>query len=370
MEGRAELLDTTLQRYRSLKLMLGSLTWRRKLIRNESMLIELANAQPQVDEALDHVAYKSMIERWRDSSATLRCAREVKTLQDTLYRQMGRKLKDGKGLTFAERLKTLARQIVAPRRVLPGERWKAAHDALPPRLPELAELARFGDRLETLFKRPYVPSQKTLPFTDVELLELEAQWPQGEAARTSLWTRAAAIDTTRGVVEALTKRSRRAPMKAPKTGPEHLLRTEFWRTLALVRLREVTTAKLSPLQLSDAELLPVARWLAQREKNPYARLEVSGMPPARAGLLTLVAELEGATHENNRERWAVFHDAAERVELALKGDPDLERLRDNLRLAWRVRSSRGNRRPLDPLPPRREEPTGLAELVAELRAMR
>src|SRR5262249_10387289 len=163
-EGRAELLDKTRVRFRALKDMLGSLTWRRRLRRNGPLLREVIAMQPRVDEALARVEKKARSEGWREASETVRCAREVDALVAAVFRQMGRKPPGTASPSFGERLTQLERLAIAgPRRVYPSERWKVALEALPSWLPELTTLQAFGALLEALFQRPYLASQK-LPY--------------------------------------------------------------------------------------------------------------------------------------------------------------------------------------------------------------
>ena len=368
LEGRAELLDKTRLRYRALKDMLGSLTWRRRLRRNGPLLREVSAVQPKVDEALAHVEKKAHAEGWPDSSQTLRCAREVDTLKHAVYRQMGKKLGTTAGDTFSLRLEQLERLAVAgPRRVYPGERWKAALEALPAWLPELAALNSFGELLESLFKRPFVEGQR-LPFLPAELERLHALWPEGEAALSSAWERVSLVDTTHGVERLLRKRARRAPMKTAASGPELLLRAEFWRTLALAKLRELAAGRVAPIQLTDDELLPVVRWLAAREHGVEAELE--GFQPPRAAVIALSAELWLSVQRKGLDPtfWERLYAQAQAADQSLDGDADFGRLRDNVRLFLAVASGRAARRPLMRSRPARAVPGTLAGMVAELRA--
>src|SRR5262245_34661351 len=97
LEGRAELLDQTLLRYRALKDMLGALMWRRRLRRNGPLLREIISVQPRVDEALGVVEKKARAEEWPKGSVTLQTARAVDDLKNAVYRQMGKKLKGTAG---------------------------------------------------------------------------------------------------------------------------------------------------------------------------------------------------------------------------------------------------------------------------------
>lgn len=365
LEGRAELLDKTRLRYRALKDMLGSLTWRRRLRRNEPLLREVIAVQPRVDEALGQVEKKARTEGWLDDSETLRCAREVDELKNVVYRQMGKKLKGTAGHTFSERLTQLERLAVAgPRRVYPGGRWKAALEAIPVWLPEARQLQAFGELLEALFKRPYLASQR-LPFTPQELQRLEALWAEGDAALASCWERASTVDTTGGVARMLKKRARRAPMKTPQTGPELMLRAEFWKSLALAKLREIASGWVAPVRLTDAELLPVVRWLAERERGEASRL--TGLHAPRAGVIELSAELTFVVQRKGVDPtfWDRLYDQAQRADQSLGHDDDFVRLKDNVRLALQVASSRT---PLERPRVQRIMPASLAGMVAELRA--
>jgi hypothetical protein len=365
LEGRAELLDVTRVRYRALKDMLGSLTWRRRLRRNEPLLREVIAMQPRVDEALGTVEKKARLEGWNEDSATVQCAREVDELKHFVYRRMGKKLKETAGRTFSERLTQLERLAVAgPRTVYPGERWKTAQEALPTWLPEMEALKAFGELLEALFKRPYLASQR-LPFTAGELQRLRQLWPQGDAALASSWARVSVVDTTGGVQRMLRKKSRNAPMKQPRNGAELMLRAEFWRTLALVKLREIAAEWVAPVQLSDGELLPVIRWLVDRQNGALVPLD--GIAPSRAGVIELSAELSLAVHHKGVDAglWDRLYDQAQRADQSLEGSDDFHRLKDNVRLALQVASSR---KPLERPKPLRPMPTSLAGMVAEWRA--
>lgn len=368
LEGRAELLDKTRLRYRALKEMLGTLLWRRKLRRNGPLLREIISVQPRVDEALGVVERKVATEGWLPSSGIVKTAREVDELKNAVYRQMGKKLKATAGHTFSQRLEQLERLAVAgPRRVYPGERWKAALEALPAWLPELQQLRAFGELLEALFKRPYLSSQR-LPFTPEELSRLQTLWPEGEAALTSAWERVRVVDTTDGVERMLRKRARRAPMKTPASGPELMLRAEFWKTLALAKLREIAQEQVAPIQLTDAELLPVVRWLSERERNRHAALH--GLEPARAALIQLSAEFWLATkaHGSDPTFWERLYERAQAADQSLADDADFGRLRDNVRLFLAVASGTPARRPVRKPPPYRPVPSSLAGMVAEMRA--
>jgi len=368
LEGRAELLDKTLLRYRALEDMLGALMWRRRLRRNGALLREVIAAQPRVDEALGVVEKRARAEQWPKGSATLKTARAVDDLKNALYRQMGRKLKGTAGHTFSERLGQLERLAVAgPRRVYPGERWKVSLEALPAWLPELATLREFGELLESLFKRPYLDSQR-LPYRPAELQRLQALWDAGDKALASAWERVGLVDTTNGVERNLRKRARRAPLKAPRNGPELLLRAEFWRTLALAKMREIANDRVAPIQLGDAELLPVVTWLAAREASDLAALE--GFEPSRAAVIQLSAELWFTVHRNGKDPsfWERLYEQAKAADQSLATDADFERLRDNVRMFLAVASGRPSRRPLERPKPARPVPTTLAGMVAEMRA--
>jgi hypothetical protein len=365
LEGRAELLEKTRLRYRALKDMLGSLTWRRRLRKNEVLLREVIASQPRVDEALSLVEKKAALEGWLDGSQVLALAREVDTLKNSVWRQMGKKLKASAGPTFSERLTQLERlAVAAPRRVYPGERWKAALEALPAWLPELKALEEFGELLEALFKRPYLASQR-LPYTPGELERLAGLWAAGDAALTSCWARISTVDTTDGVARLLRKRSRRAPMKPPRSGPELMLRAEFWRTLALSKLKEIASSFVTPVQLSDAEVLSVVRWLADRERGITAPL--LGLEPARAGIIELSAELALAGRRPGKDPtfWERLYEQAQRADRSFEGSDDFRRLKDNVRLALQIASSR---KPLDAPRHIRPVPSTLAGMVTEMRS--
>ena len=183
-----------------------------------------------------------------------------------------------------------------------------------------------------------------------------------------MWERVSLVDTTQGVERSLRKRARRAPMKAPRNGPELLLRAEFWRTLALAKMRELANERVAPIQLADAELLPVVTWLAAREQTDLARL--SGFEPSRAAVIQLSAELWLMVHRSGRDPsfWERLYEQAAAADQSLAADADFGRLRDNVRLFLAVASGRPSRRPLERPKGLRPVPSTLAGMVAEMRA--
>ena len=338
LEGRAELLEATLLRYRALKHVLGAVRWRARVRAQATLLREVARTQPRVDEALAAVARKAAAEGWSPRDDVVRCAREVSALRDTLARLARRRLGPrAAAAPLGEQLEALERAaVVAPRLVLPGQRWPTAIEVLPASLPELEAAARFGALLEGLFKRPLPPAGR-LGFQEGELEALEAAWPAGEAALEAAWARVRQVDAAGTLQRYLRRRARRMPLHPPRNGAEQLLFTEFWAQVAQARLAEALEARVSPVVPQDAERFALLRWLWRHERDGAARLEAPEVPDARAGLLELAHAL---LHLAPGARWsaATWQRLRTYAARADRGPPDEDaaRLRDNLRLFLRV----------------------------------
>ena len=371
LEGRGPLLTAARLRYRALCQMTRSFTWRRQLKRNAAVLTETARTQDAVDEALEVVERRASSEGWNSKSETVRCAREVRQLREKLHRAVIRRVGKNAPLTSALRqLEEIA--TLGPRRVMPGERMATAIEVLPESLPEVQTLAAFGARLEAVFSRPLQPGER-LPFTAEELLSLERMWADGEAALHAAWQRLQRVDLTGSVARIMRKRSSRAPIRQPRTGPEKLLKTEFWLTLAMARLREVVAQRVAPVTATDAELFHVVRWLCARERDETVRLQPADlMSDARAGVFELAYELAAVPARDQRDArvWHRLLERAARAESDLANeDDDTRRLKDNVRLLLRVLSKEA-RRPLEPPTRRNEvrEPATFSSLVNAMRA--
>jgi hypothetical protein len=220
------------------------------------------------------------------------------------------------------------------------------------------ELERFGTLLETLFKLPWIPTER-LPCDEEELGLLQLVWPQGDGALASAWARLGAVDPSGGVAKLLRKRSRRAPMKVPHSGPELLLRAEFWRNLALARLREVAQVRLNPLQLSDFELLPATRWMVRKDRS--AAPESFGLRAPRARLIEFADDLSLAVERrlHGDRYWERLEARARAADQFAAGEADLVRMRDNLSMVLRVKQNQSRSEPL-------ELPTTLSGLVTQI----
>lgn len=339
LEGRAELLEVAKVRFVALAQMIRSLRWRTKLRRNAALLRETAASASEVDAALDHLFAKAAREKWPRRSAMVQLGDEVSGLWDETLSTGRRRLGDSaEELPMQQVLEQLERAVLTqPRLILPGQRLQVANELLPRSLAEFAVIARFGEVLEDLFKRP-IQAQQRLPFSVAEFDELRELWLPGEQALQAVWRRIAMLDASGTLTRFLRRRARRAPMRRASSGPELLLAAEFWSTLAVARLKEVAAARLSPLSCRDEELFAVVRWQLLRQEEPSATLDDPAVQPSRAGLLELAHEL--ATPPKKQQGadrlWQRLRQAAQQADQGPRDETDYQSLRDNLNLFLKV----------------------------------
>lgn len=343
LEGRAERLEVARIRLTALAQMLRALRWRSRLRDNTLLLRETAADQGAVEEALTVVARRAKAESWPAQSAVVRTAAEVERLSNRVaslaLKRLGVQCRPE---DLSQRLEHLELEVLAePRLVLPGQRWKTAQQVLPLSLPDVQRAGRFALVLEALFKRPLQPSQR-MPFTLEELDTLSAAWPEGQRALAAVWTRVEKIDSAGTLTAFLRRRANNTPMHAPKNGAELVLAAEFWSNFALGRLAELSQTAVAPVACADAELFEVLRWLIQRESNLDVRLAASPtLTDSRAGLMELAVELSSlpprprGKDPQSDAWWKRLAMRAQRAEQAV-GEPDYQKLQDNLRLFLRV----------------------------------
>lgn len=353
LEDRAELLEATRLRYRALRVMLRGFLWKERLRRNAELLRQTAQAQAELDQVLDGTARRAEAEGWPEDEPLTQCVHELLDLRDELTHLAARRLRrEAAPEPLAELLRVLEAGLAGPRKILPGQKWTTALEILPSSLVELRRAAELGERLERVFNRPMEPGA-ALPFDPDEVELLRTALPEMEAALQALWRRVHQCDPTGGLLRFLQRRARRAPLRPPKSGPEELLRAAFWYDLARARLKQLVDDRLSPVQISDAELFDVLAWLVRRERDPAARLSASqGVPDARAGLMELSNELwHGRQMDTGGRRRRGVQTSAPRwpsgywdrlIERARRADgaprpADHERLLDSLRLFVRIR---------------------------------
>lgn len=372
LEGRAERLEVARLRLTALTKMLEGFRWKSRLRDNTALLRETAADQLEVEEALAAVARRAKAEGWPRDAAVVTCAAEVERLSNRVaslaLKRLGVKCRPE---DLSQRLEHLELLVLGePRVVLPGQRWKAAQQALPPSHRDVQRAGRFAALLEGLFKRPMQPSQR-VPFSLDEVDLLIAEWPEGQAALAAVWTRVEKIDTAGTLGAFLKRRATSTPLHAPRNGAEQVLAAEFWSRFALGRLREMTQTTIAPVACSDAEMFEVLRWLVQRQTDADARLPASGvLADARAGLMELAVELG---ERPKGARWKRLAERAQRAQPAA-GEADYQKLQDNLRLFLRVLQRPDKTPPvyraLATLPHARldvgTEPTTLVELVAAM----
>lgn len=378
LEGRAELLEATLLRYRALASALEAFRWRDRLRRVAPVLREVARVEQEVSDALPVVRRRLASEEAPGSSPLRACVEEVAALNERLLALTQKRLGEAAGRSnLAARLLVLEEKVVnEPRLVLPQNRMAAAVQVLPTSLPELARVRAFGAAVEHLFARPISP-QHVLPFSRDEWDALENEWLEGLEALSDAWQRVVHIDLTNGVARALRRLAKRAPLKKPETGPELLVHAEFWKNLALAQIDQVVRARISPAEPGEDERFALFRYLLSRERDAEARLVDEGLALARAAIIELAHELSGIPAERARAQgsWDPILSRAEKADANPK-DADWARLRDTLRMLWRVMSQPSGRA----LPPLYRaqgmkavpsSPTGApATLAALVRAMR
>jgi len=292
LEHRAELLEAARERYRQLQRDLRSLFWKEKLRRDGELLIQLTQTQAEVDRALDAALRRADVEGWDPLDPFIHCLEELSLLREALVTQATRRLKlEGTRLSLEELLTRLEALQAGPRVILPGQRWTAAQELLPPSLPALLQVKEQADVLERLFQRPMNPSD-SFPLREAEVETLGTVLRNMEEALQGLWRRIHQADPSGGLMRFLQRRARRAPLRTPLTGPEQLLRAAFWQDVALFRLRELCEVRLSPLKVTEAELLPAVTWLSRREVEEGTRLTPGPvLPPERVALLEMAREL-------------------------------------------------------------------------------
>ena len=342
LEGRLELLEAALPRYRLLQLkVLNRLRWKQAVRQNAALVRELADIESKVDEALAVVFRRADAEGWKPRSEAVQCANDVQRLRTSVAAKVAALLNTQvHHLPLAQRLLRLEREAVhAPRLVLPGQRMATAVELLPATLPELKKVAAFGARLERIFKRPDGLG-RTLPFEAGELEALETAWPEGDAALAEAWARVGAIDATGTLTRYLTRLGRRMPMHAPKNGAEELLHTEFWKSYGLSRLSKLVAPRVSPLTVQPGELFAVTKWLWATERHEPATLSLQTPRAALYQLAyALTAVAPGSFPSSGWDRLEALAVTAGAGEL----DGDAVRLADNLRLLLRVLAQRKRR---------------------------
>ncbi|MBL8923720.1 MAG: hypothetical protein JNJ54_33000 [Myxococcaceae bacterium] len=336
LEGRAELLDATLLRYRVLVNALKSWRWKARLRANVVVFQEVARAQDAVDEALAHVLKRGHAEEWDPRAGVMATRAQVESLRAELLALISRRLDsplDDQSLRPG--IEALETQVLtAPRLVLPGQRWSTAVEVLPPNVPELQRAVWFGKRAEALFGRP-MQGPARLPMSLDELDEFIEAWPDGVASLDAVWQRLVRIDATGAMVRFLRRRARRSLTSPPKSGPELLLYTEFWRSMAVSKMDQVLNERLAPIVWLEHERFPLLRWLWHREHNLPAKPGLNH--EARDALFELASTLVDLPRTSERAPLVLgglipIARAADR----LRATEDWVRLHDELRLLVRV----------------------------------
>lgn len=342
LEDRADLLEASRLRYRGLRGLLNAFFWRDRLRVNLELLREVALAQAEVDATLAAVERRATAEGWPRDLAPVKLLEEVRHLREEVARAVERRLAPGAPAdSLGAAMLRLEEQVLAATGPLLGRRaWARAVELLPRNLPELRAACAAAEVFERLFKRP-IP-EGALPFNAAEADALCRALPLAEAALQALWERLERFDAEGRVRTFLQRRVRRAPVRAPRSGPELMLHAAFWQDVARERLGEVLEARLSPVAAREAEVPELLVWLAAGEQSAEARLEArGGMSEGRAGLFELAAELTRLSQArptgvwNEELAWARLGAAAVRAKD--ETGPDVDRVREALQLFIRLR---------------------------------
>ncbi|HZI16216.1 MAG TPA: hypothetical protein VE153_37980 [Myxococcus sp.] len=339
LEDRADLLEATRLRYRALKGMLEAFFWKDRLRANFELLREVAGAQPEVDAALASLQRRAAAEGWPRHAAPVKLMAEVERLREAVEHAALRRLPpDERPASLGEALLKLEEVVLEAGPLLGRRTWARAVELLPRNLPELRAVCAAAEVCERVFKRP--APEGPLPFSVAEADELRKALPLAESALAALWHRLEHFDTSGRVKEFLQKRASRAPLQVPRSGPELLLHAAFWHGVARARLRTLLDARLAPVVPAGAEVPELLVWLASREDSAsgaVARLEACpAFDEGRAGLFEVAAELAALSRErpsgawDEEAAWARLWNAARRARD--EGGPDMDRLRDALRL--------------------------------------
>ncbi len=331
LEGGAELLEETHQRYRTLVSSLKGLRWKEGLRRNVEVLREVVRVQAQVDDTLARVQRRREAEAWPDSPL-VRLFSETTSLRAELQQRvtarLGETLQLGAGLSALE-----ARVVFAPRLVLPGSRWAVACEVLPTTEAFVQHSQRFGAHLQRLFAgRDDAPVNAT----DDELAAFAREWPGGLHALDQALERLDRVDLTGGVRRSLLRRARRPPSGPPEpTGAEVVVHALHWRDAALAHVQRVVAARLEPARVEAHERLAVYLWLARRGRTGEPLDLGPGRRP-RAALLELAALLRGQLGgAPNRDAFGSLRTLATEADGA-PSDPDWKRVLESLKLVMRV----------------------------------
>jgi hypothetical protein len=342
LEDRADLLEATRLRYRTLERMLRAFFWRARVRAHFELLREVALAQPRVDATLEAVARRAEAEGWPRDSAPMELLAEVARLREAVARGVERRLlAKVKPALLGEALLRLEEEVLDTGPLLRRRLWARAVEMLPRDLPELRAASGAAEVFERVFKRS-VPAG-ALPFDAAEADAVRRALPLADKALEALWARLDGFDATGWVRAFLEKRVRRAPEGPPRSGPELLLHAAFWHDLVRSRLAALLEARLSPVVPREDEWPELLGWLVAREASAEARLAASEvLSEGRAGLLEAAAELAALSRArpvepwNDEAAWGRLWTAAQRARS--ETGPDLERLCESLHLFIRLRA--------------------------------
>ena len=245
LEDRADLLEASRLRYRALRGLLNAFFWRDRVRANLELLREVALAQPEVDATLAAVGRRAAAEGWPKDLAPVKLLEEVGTCARRWPARWsgGWRRGERRGLPGQAMLR-LEEEVLAAGPLLGRRAWARAVEVLPRNLPELRAACAAAEVFERVFKRP--SPEGALPFNVAEADELRRALPLAEAALRALWERLGRFDEEGRVRTFLERRVRRAPVRAPRSGPELMLHAAFWHDVARARLRRAAGGAAVP----------------------------------------------------------------------------------------------------------------------------
>lgn len=313
LEGRAEVLEATVERYRALRRDLASLLWRDRLRAEPSRLHQVVLAQPFIDEVLDVALRRMNEEQWPVSAAMTATLQEAALLRDALRALAAKRLGEpASNAPLTALLASLELELTAGR--------KDAAALLPLSLPAVLEVAEVGDALARLLNRP-LDANAARPLPPAILARLATVLPQAETALEQIWSRVELADPSGELRADLNVRSREAPPVQVNDGVEAVLRAAFWVRYARTFLVHLLDRRAAPVEV-DARLVPhVARWLAEHDTQAgkgddrlrLATTDRLGVPAA--AFISLAVELnDGLPQHPASARWPYLLALAEDAE--------------------------------------------------------
>jgi hypothetical protein len=313
LEGRAERLEASALRTRSLVLALEAWRWRASLRRLSEALEAAAREEPQVAEALAFVLARREPEAWPEGPV-LAAVEELLAWRRRLGEAVRRRLGSAAtGEPEADLRRLLAGALTETRS---ARRWAEVGAVLAAEPALVAAAGHFGTELQRLFDGAGGP---LLPLRPEDAAALEVAWGTGCEALARARAMLERADPTGALGRSLRQRAR-TPLAIGRGAPgaEAVAHAERWRLRAEALLAAALAPALLPTRPAAAELAPLAAWLSRRRRGLAAALP---LPAPRAALLELAVAL-GEPGPPAWERLEALAMAAD----ADPADPDRRRL--------------------------------------------